>query len=95
MMSDPSMIGPSLPPNLIAARSTKPDDDPSDKLETVIGPQLPSTDKLYKGNGVLIKNVSYGPALPPGITCGPSIPEESEYTQGWDLLGERVKPVVD
>ena len=75
-MSDPSMIGPSLPPNLIAARSTKPDDDPSDKLEIVIGPQLPSIDK---GSGVLIKNVSYGPALPPGITCGSSIPEESEY----------------
>ena len=93
MMSDPSMIGPSLPPNLIAATSAKLDDDPSDKPETVIGPQLPSTDK---GSGVLIKNVSYGPALPPGITCGPSIPEESEYNiQGWDLLGERVKPVVD
>ena len=94
MMSDPSMIGPSLPPNLIAARSTKPDaDDPSDKPETVIGPQLPSTDK---GSGVLIKTVSYGPALPPGITCGPSIPEESEYNiLGWDLLGERVKPAVD
>ena len=92
MMSHPSMIGPSLPPNLIAG-STKPDDDPSDKPETVIGPQLPSTDK---GSGVLIKNISYGPALPPGITCGPSIPEESEYDiQGWDLLGERVKPVVD
>ena len=87
MMSDPSMIGPSLPPNLIAARSTRPDDDPSDKPETVIGPQLSSIDK---GSATLI----YGPALPPGINCGSSIPEESENIQGWDLPGGRAKPVV-
>ena len=73
MMSDPSMIGPSLPPNLIAARSTRPDDDPSNEPETVIGPKLPSIDK---GSGIS----TYGPALPPGINCGSSIPEESENT---------------
>ena len=63
-MSNPSMIGPSLPPHLIAATS---DDD---SQEAVIGPQLPSTNSSSKA--------SYGPSLPPGMTYGPSIPEDSK-----------------
>ena len=66
-MSNPSMIGPSLPPHLIAARSTTSDDDSRD---AVIGPQLPSTNPSSKA--------SYGPSLPPGMIYGPSIPEDSK-----------------
>ena len=76
------MIGPSLPPSLITAKSTRPDDDPSNEPETVIGPQLPSIDK---GSGTSI----YGPALPPGITCGSSNPEEGKDIQGSDMIGEQ------
>ena len=67
-MSNPSMIGPSLPPHLSVTRSTESNDEPLD----VIGPQLPSTNE-----GKSTK-VSYGPSLPPGMTYGPSITEDSK-----------------
>ena len=74
MMSNPSMIGPSLPPNLIAGTSTNTNDEP----QAVIGPQLPLTAKsAHKGDEATSK-VSYGPSLPPGMTYGPLPPEESE-----------------
>ena len=41
MMSNPSMIGPSLPPHLAAAKSAQ----TNDESQTVIGPQLPPTDE--------------------------------------------------
>ena len=68
-MSNPSMIGPSLPPHLIAARSTTSDDDDSQDAVN-IGPQLPPTTSSSKA--------SYGPSLPPGMTYGPSIPEDGK-----------------
>ena len=75
MMSKPSMIGPSLPPHLSAARSTKSDDEPqvSPRVspQVVIGPQTPSTDEEAN-------KASYGPSLPPGMTYDPSIPEDSK-----------------
>ena len=67
MMSKPSMIGPSLPPHLSAAKSTKSDDEP----QVVNGPQTPSTDEEAS-------KASYGPSLPPGMTYDPSIPEDSK-----------------
>ena len=74
-MSNPSMIGPSLPPHLTAARSTKSDEE-SDEFspQAVIGPQPPSTDEK-KGSS---SKASYGPSLPPGMTYDPSIPEDSK-----------------
>ena len=79
MMSNPSMICPSLPPNLIAGTSTNTNDEPEDEPQAVIGPQLPSTAKsAHKGDEATSK-VSYGPSLPPGMTYGPLPPEESEY----------------
>ena len=69
-MSGPSMIGPSLPPNLTGARSRKSNDESQD----VIGPQLPSTDEENES----ASKASYGPALPPGMNYGPSIPEDSK-----------------
>ena len=72
-MSNPSMIGPSLPPHLTAARSTK-SDESSPQAEAVIGPQPPSTDEKKESSS----KASYGPSLPPGMTYGPSIPEESK-----------------
>ena len=66
-----SMIGPSLPPHLTAARSTKSDES---SPQAVIGLQPPSTDEK-KGSS---SKASYGPSLPPGMTYGPSIPEDSK-----------------
>ena len=80
------MIGPSLPPHLITARSTDKsttlDDDSQDAVDIdcidsvtrlynlCCGPQLPSTNSSSKA--------SYGPSLPPGMTYGSSIPEDSK-----------------
>ena len=72
MMSNTSMIGPSLPPSLITGTSTC--TEPNDEPQAVIGPQLPPTHKEDKST----HTVSYGPSLPPGMTYGPSIVEESE-----------------
>ena len=69
-MSNPSMIGPSLPPHLIATRSTTSDDDDGSQDAVNIGPQLSPTNSSSKA--------SYGPSLPPGMTYGPSIPEDSK-----------------
>ena len=73
-MSNPSMIGPSLPPNLIAATSTNTNDEP----QAVIGPQLPSVARSAHGGNKSTSKISYGPSLPPGMTYGPPPPEESE-----------------
>ena len=70
-MSNPSMIGPSLPPHLTAARSTKSDEF---SPQPVIDPQPPSTDEKKESSS----KASYGPSLPPGMTYGPSIPEDSK-----------------
>ena len=67
-MYKPSMIGPSLPPHLSA---TKSDDKPQAEFQAVIEPQIPSTDE---GSN----KASYGPSLPPGMTYGPSVPEDSK-----------------
>ena len=74
-MSNPSMIGPSLPPHLTAARSTKLDEGSDESSpQPVIGPQPPSTDEKKQSSS----KASYGPSLPPGMTYGPSIPEDSK-----------------
>ena len=70
-MSDPSMIGLSLPSNLTGARSIKSNKEAQD----IIGPQLPSIDEENES----ATKVSYGPSLPPGMNYGPSIPEDSKY----------------
>ena len=66
-----SMMGPSLPPHLIAARSTKSDES---SPQPVVGPQPPPTDEKKQSSS----KTSYGPSLPPGMTYGPSIPEDSK-----------------
>jgi len=76
-MSNPSMIGPSLPPHLVAARSGKSSDESKDEpvIGPSIGPQLPST----KEGVEFSSKTSYGPSLPPGMIYGPSIPKTGKY----------------
>ena len=68
-MSNPAIIGPSLPPYLSTPRDTESDDE----RQAVIGLQLSSTNE-----GTTTTKVSYGPSLPPGMTYGPSIIEDGK-----------------
>ena len=77
-MSNPSMIGPSLPPHLTAARSTKSDEGSDESSpQPVIGPQPPSTDEKKESSN----KASYGPSLPPGMTYGPKTVRILLFTQ--------------
>ena len=82
-----SMIGPSFPPHLTAARSTK-SDAGSDEFspQPVVGPQPSPTDEKKESSS----KASYGPSLPPGMTYGPSIPEDSKDISVYFVSTKRI-----
>jgi len=71
-MSDPPIIGPSLPLRLLAAR----EEDESHVDKAPVGPQLPPT----RESATPSSKASYGPSLPPGMMYGPSVPETTQMT---------------